>query len=370
MSEADQQFWLKREAEGMRIAKGYLLGYQNGLNVYRPDGVEEIEGQLPFGYHNAEGRNHAADVLGPRLKGVSVSMAEGGEDDGDDEVADELNKQYLILLDEATVKELRGPNGVFADLAFDGAADYAQAVEDMKSGKPPKFDNPSATDKLLTWASWGYESDLRTSFAAAPTPRDTDGRSMVTESTEDWVHIINTLFAAPDEANALQLQAVANRNAVWSERAQNMVALSKAAAGELPGGGLIGEYVDRAVIQPKLDEMFPSDFEMRDVNTSKRGPTMRFMMRMMAAVAAEEVDFSQAPKNEEWLNELGIRKSDIFHDDGTLIPYSEMSDKARRAYYRYITRLLPEWEFNDAKGVVRREALLADLGREDEEDEE
>lgn len=369
MSRAEKQFWLKREEEGVRIAKGYLLGYQHGLDVFRPEGVEEIEGQQPFGYHNAEGRNLAADVLGPRLKGIGVSMS-GSRNRTDGKDLDDLSDEHLMVLDDDTVEKLRGPKGVFADLAFDGAADYAQAVEDMKNGKPPRFENPSATDKLLTWASWGYETDLRASLDAVPIPLDGEGGSKVVESTEDWVHVVNTLFAAPDQANALQLQAVANRNAVWNERAENMVALTKAAASEFPGGGLIGEFADRAIIQPALDDMFPSDFELQDLNTSKRAPTERFMMGILAAVAADEIDFSQAPKSEKWLEKLRDNGIVIFREDGSVLPYGEMSDDARGEFHDYLTQDLPSWEFDDAKERVRNEVTIAHQERSTETDRE
>ncbi|MDO5068441.1 MAG: hypothetical protein Q4D96_14275 [Propionibacteriaceae bacterium] len=367
MSPEEQEAWRKRDAQAARIARGYLLGYQNGLEVYRPAGVKEIEGQLPFGYENRASRSLAADVIGPHLKGVSRSMATFVLDE-QDLFYDESSGRHLIALAEGATDRLRGSEGVFADLAFDGTAEYSKAAKGMPLGKVPSIENPSAVDKLLAWVATGYRDDLRATFEVTNVPRSDDPRSKVVESTADWVHITNTLFSAPDGASGLQAEAVRDRNEVWRHRAEDGVVMLKAAAGlaKNPAVGAAAEVVDHMVVQPSLDDAFPTDFQRHNVHESKLSVTEKFMLATMTTVAAEEVDFSQAPVPLSKLRKAAGEEFKVLDEEGNLLPLESMASNARGRFLNYLTRELVGWEFEEAREVMRLEGTIADLEQQEQ----
>ena len=366
MSQDEQEAWRARDEASVRIARGYLLGYQNGLEVYRPEGRNEIEGQLPFGYENRAARGLAADVLGPHLKGISRSM-ETTVGSGQYLFQErEGSRRYLIALEEDDVNRLRGTEGVFADLAFDGASEYGNAAEDMAQGRVPNIEQPSAVDKLLAWTAAGYQKDLKESFAAAPVPSIDDPRSRVTESSKDWTHITHTLFTAPQGASALQMQAVSEQNEMWRRRMETGVVLTKAAAGmvDYPGVGAAAEVVDHVIVQPALDDAFPTDFRAQDVTGSGRGMTEEFMKGILMATAAEEVDFSQAETPLSKIRDSAHGVIEVVDEKGNLLPFESMSPNSRGGFFDYLTEDLPEWEFRDAMKAVSDEVTAANQERQ------
>ncbi|MDO5083542.1 MAG: hypothetical protein Q4D89_09085 [Arachnia propionica] len=366
MSKEEREAWRERDEHAVRIAKGYLLGYQNGLDVYRPEGRHEIEGQLPFGYENRAARSLAADVIGPHLKGVSRSMETPVGAGQDLFQEDEGSKRYLIALEGDDVNRLRGTEGVFADLAFDGASEYGKAAEDMARGRIPSIQQPSAVDKLLAWAATGYQKDLDASFAAAPVPLADDPRSRITEASKDWTHITHTLFTAPQGASALQMQAVSEQNEMWRQRMETGVVLTKAAAGMLkyPGVEAVAEITDHFLVQPALADAFPTGFKAQDVTRSGRETTEEFMKGILMATAAEEVDFSQARIPLSKLYDSARGEIKVVDEKGTLLPFDSMSPNSRGRFFDYLTRELADWEFQYAVDAVSDEVTAANQERQ------
>lgn len=366
LPESDQEEWRVRDKQRMRIAKGYLLGYQNGLDAYHPEWVGVPEGQLAFGYENRDCRKLDADIIGPWLKGVSRSM--GGLSNEAEELNDDLSEHELVIVGEDVAQKLRGPNGVFADLACDGALEYSQAVRDMERGRVPSIPEPSAVDRLLAWAGVGYEKDLKRTLGVTSAPWDDDPRSKVAEATAGWAQITETLFEAPDSASNLREQAVNDRNEVWKHRVGSGVAFVKGIAGIVknPVWGVVAEIVDHELVQPTLDDAFPTDFQRQNRHTSKQGLTEKFVSGILGSVAAETVDFSKAPTPLISMYDSTKKDVRVVDAQGNLLPFDAMDVNSRGQFFDYIYRNLSGWEFDDARRAMRFEAANSSQQNEEQ----
>ena len=144
------------------------------------------------------------------------------------------------------------------------------------------------------------------------------------------------------------------------------VVLTKAAAGmvDYPGVGAAAEVVDHVIVQPALDDAFPTDFRAQDVTGSGRGMTEEFMKGILMATAAEEVDFSQAEIPLSKLRDSAHGVIEVVDEKGNLLPFESMSPNSRGGFFEYLTEDLPEWEFQGAMEAVSGAVTVANQERQ------
>ena len=329
---------------GKQGVEGYVRGYQNGLDVYKPPGEGDIDGQRLYGYENQAMRSVAADVIGPRSKGISISL--GGTDPMYPGMQDEENARHLVVLDENTIRKLRGSGGVLVDLAFDGAT--------PEKGSEGNSRSVTATDKLLFWASNGYAEDLRETMDQDARPDNpTSGVPGVTRS---WAPIVETLFETPKGASDQLQKIIKERNEFWKPIAGAAGTMGAAAATTLTGatGGFVASSAD-ATYQAMLDSLLPTDQDTRPVN--QYGPTTSLMLGTLATVAAEELDFSQAPKVPSEYLRRNHQLSKAVGPGETILPVSTMDPGTLIAFQQYLTSGLIEWDFDEALNVMENRAV-------------
>lgn len=344
LSSTEKKAWLRRDELGTAIVEGYVRGYQNGLDVYKPPGEGDIDGQRLYGYENQAMRSVAADVIGPRSKGISISL--GGTDPMYPGMQDEENARHLVVLDENTIRKLRGSGGVLVDLAFDGAT--------PEKGSEGNSRSVTATDKLLFWASNGYAEDLRETMDQDARPDNpTSGVPGVTRS---WAPIVETLFETPKGASDQLQKIIKERNEFWKPIAGAAGTMGAAAATTLTGatGGFVASTAD-ATYQAMLDSLLPTDQDTRPVN--QYGPTTSLMLGTLATVAAEELDFSQAPKVPSEYLRRNDQLSKAVGPGETILPVSTMDPGTLIAFQQYLTSGLIEWDFDEALNVMENRAV-------------
>ncbi|MDO5083548.1 MAG: hypothetical protein Q4D89_09115 [Arachnia propionica] len=339
LSSTEQEAWLRRDTLGTTIVEGYVRGYQKGLDVYRPSGIGDIDGQLPYGYENQAMRSVAADVIGPRSKGISLSL--GGIDRMSPGMQDGEKARHLVVLDKDTTDKLRGTGGVLVDLAFDGAA-----PEEGSEGGSRRM---TATDKLLLWASNGYADDLR--WTIDQDARPANPTAGVPEVTRSWTPVVETLFETPEGASEQLQEIFKKRNETWKPIAGAAGTVGAGAATLMTGptGGFVATSAD-ATYQSMLDSLLPTD---QDTTPGQQyAPTTGLMMGTLATVAAEELDFSKAPQVPSYFLRRSERSSEVVGPGETILPVSSMSPEAMTVFQQYLTSGLREWDFDEALSVM------------------
>lgn len=341
LSEPEQMAWKRRDKAGTAIVEGYIRGYQHGLDTYRPGGLEDVDGQRPYGYENQAMRSAAAEVIGPRLKGVSMSIdsttgVHPGEQDGE-------KARYLVALDEDTAKKVRGPNGVLVDLAFDNA--------DQQSGQPTDR-RATATEKLLFWASKGYADDLRESIREKRSAEDPT--TALPGISAEWAPIVETLFEGPQGASAQVEGIIKKRNETWKPVLGAAGSVGAAAGGVAGPAWGFASGAALSLYLPLLDALLPTDQDTTPDQEYRA--TTQFMMGTLAAVAAEELDFTKVPKLPSVHLERNDHGSEVVGPGESILPVGSMTSQELRAFQNYLTDGLSEWNFDEARSEIQRKA--------------
>ncbi|MDO5068434.1 MAG: hypothetical protein Q4D96_14240 [Propionibacteriaceae bacterium] len=346
LSQPERDAWLRRDKLGTAIAEGYWKGYQHGLDTYRPAGAEDIEGQRPYGYENQAMRSLAPDVLGPRLKGVSIGL--GGTDKMRSGMQEPGSGRHLVVLDDDTMKKVRGPGGVLVDLAFDGV-DLQETAEEGESDNR----RMTATEKMKFWASSGYADDLR-KVINQDSP-DSTPTSKVPVVTRAWTPVVETLFETPEGTSVQAQEAFKKRNEFWKPIAGDAGTLAGIAAAAMTGpiGGAVAGVATLGY-QSLLDPLLPTD---QDVTVDQQySATTNFMMGTLSAVAAEKLDFSQAPTTPGEYLENNSQLPKVVGPSGEILPVGSMDPEALSAFQGYLVEGLSDWHFDEAKEMIAARA--------------
>ena len=122
--------------ESAQIAFNFIKGYTDGLNRNYDNGdfgnSDKIDGQDVYGYHNANLRSWAGQIIAPYTNDIAHSLADP------DPVIDRIDyrgdKKYHLVFGENLKNNIMGNKGMFCDLMFDNGINKRPAAINVISG--------------------------------------------------------------------------------------------------------------------------------------------------------------------------------------------------------------------------------------------
>lgn len=246
----DYEKWLERQRLSTKIAANFLQGYQEGLEIDKPD----YNGENAFGRANAALRSWAGEILAPHVDDIA-EMLNTPDGDTPDLVVDILPDKegdWDIKGSSVFKKRLLSSTGLFIDLAFDRAAvDDAGTPEDRSDDFYQRGRIP-AIDRLLLSAQQGYRAEIGELLSRGEI-------SNMGRASRDWGALIKPLTVAPEGATEKQMAAINDNNErlrSFFEGGLSFVPLDKIAPPQAqPFVGIAFDYVKA----PTLEALLPTD---------------------------------------------------------------------------------------------------------------
>lgn len=277
-AEAAYNAWRDDDKRRARIAQGFLLGYQDGLdqNDYTADKGEDL-----FGYHNSKMRPWVAEVAASRaddlakiLETAGTGLADGSNNRGDGGYA-QMN------MTKQEVQELVAKNGLFSDIARDS----------------------SALTRLreAAWAGYEYtaqETVQNSSF-------DTNWQSNLQSNLRGWDRLIAGLDAGEVNAGLATAEEVAEYNE--KKRAVVDYVIGKIPTDKVPLADLLQKGTDALIKDPMYEKFWPT-------GVPKETIAERVAIEQKTETKINDAVISAFIARDNWPNASGLTKDELISD--------------------------------------------------------
>lgn len=242
----DYEKWAERNKRSTQIAANFLRGYQEGLEIDKPD----YNGENAFGRANAALRSWAGEILAPHADDLAEYLVNPYEYEF--EAAFDGKGEWDIKIPDSMRDRLLSSKGIFVDLALDKAA-----VDDGGTPDDPTDDTYArgrmpAVDRLLLEAQNGYRKDI----AEALRSGSKDAHML---ASSRWSSLIMPLAEAPAEAEEIHVKAIAENNARFRKLVE--AGLSYIPFGKIfkePASLIVGPTF-KALQVPTLEALLPTN---------------------------------------------------------------------------------------------------------------
>lgn len=196
----DYEKWLERQRLSTKIAANFLQGYQEGLEIDKPD----YNGENAFGRANAALRSWAGEILAPHADDLAEYLANPYEKGFKIDL--DAKGEWDIKISDSMRERLISTRGLFVDIALDKAFVDDGGMPDDVSDDTYSRGRMSAVDRLLLAAQAGYRSEI----GGAVMNGDVSGSTV---ASSRWSALIAPLVEAPEEADNLYKRAISDNNA-------------------------------------------------------------------------------------------------------------------------------------------------------------
>ncbi len=342
--------WLSHQKKAKRIAGNFLLGYQEGLEIYPP-----ISGENPFGSQHSGLRSWFGEIMAPHAKDLAdelYSPNHGGHDVGVRlSYGNSLNSHQLEIGEDLQLR-LLSPTGAFVDIGFD------ELRHDNGTPNDPSDDynngRSSAVKTLLAATREGYKADLLKNY-------ESNDFQVV---HNHWAALYNPVLTAPEYADATAKEAINQQNKL--PRAVSVMAIGTVAPA-VPAGEM-GSLVKGATYfgqDPVLDWLFPTDLN-NDVGIANAKKLAKdIMFGDYHSAFASDPRILENPNVRSSLQGVLNSGNGILDENGRLKPYEKMDDEGssenKKAFESSLLNAGDKWL--DPKGNIEAALREAQDGR-------
>lgn len=180
--------WAAKDERAVRIAAGFMHGYQDGLDINN----DVVDGENVFGRERPALRNWAGTILAPHVEGLAKSLKLSGVSYLDVAVP-QADHGHLISFSDSFKERIIGSNGIFNDMAFDttGFGSRETAIGTLQAVASQRF-GEELGEALQSWE---------------PSPGIPDHVNMdivnnsINLLQNDWAALMDILTSSPGDAS-------------------------------------------------------------------------------------------------------------------------------------------------------------------------
>lgn len=277
-AEAAYNAWRDDDKRRARIAQGFLLGYQDGLD--QNDKVTD-QGEDIFGHNNSGMRSWVAEVAASRaddlakiLDTAGTGLADGSNNRGDGGYA-QMN------MTKQEVQELVAKNGLFSDIARDS----------------------SALTRLREAAWTGYEYTAQETVQNSSF--DTNWQSNLQSNLRGWDRLIAGLDAGEVNAGLATAEEVAKYNE--KKRALVDYVIGKIPTDKVPLADLLQKGTDALIKDPLYEKFWPTGVPEETI-------AQRVAIEQKTETKINDAVISAFIARDNWPNASGLTKDELISD--------------------------------------------------------
>lgn len=313
-AEAAYLAWRDDDVRRARIAQGFLLGYQDGLDQ---NDIVTDQGEDRFGHNNSGMRSWVAEVAASRADDLAkifdtagTGLADGNNNRGDGGYA-QMN------MTEHEMQELLAKNGLFSDIARDS----------------------SALERLREAAWTGYEYTAQQTIHNSSF--DVNWQSNLQSNLRGWDRLIAGLDAGEVNAGLATAKEVAEYNE--KKRAVVDYVIGMIPTDKVPLADLLSKGTDALIKDPLYEKFWPTGVPEETI-------AQRVAIEQKTETKINDAVIFSFIARDDWPNRSGLTKDELISDfletrglDCGLSPSEAMPDfgamtaEQRSALISYLT---------------------------------
>lgn len=306
--------WRDDDVRRARIAQGFLLGYQDGLDQ---NDIVTDQGEDRFGHNNSGMRSWVAEVAASRADDLAKIFDTAGTGAADGSNNRDGGGYAQMNMTKYEVQELLAKNGLFSDIARDS----------------------SALERLREAAWTGYEYTAQQTIHNSSF--DEDWQSNLQSNLRGWDRLIAGLDAGEVNAGLATAKEVAEYNE--KKRAVVDYVIGMIPTDKVPLADLLSKGTDALIKDPLYEKFWPTGVPEETI-------AQRVAIEQKTETKINDAVISSFIARDDWPNKSGLTKDELISDfletkglDCGLSPSEAMPDfgamtaEQRSALISYLT---------------------------------